>query len=57
MIHNFGWLIEGQLAGSGRPIHYDELIWLREQGISAIGLHLAPGAAGFRRRVRRPVAE
>ena len=24
------------MAGSGRPIHYKELIWLREQGVGAI---------------------
>ncbi|MFQ5857639.1 MAG: dual specificity protein phosphatase family protein [Anaerolineae bacterium] len=35
-VENFGWLIEGQLAGSGRPIHHEELIWLRELGIGAI---------------------
>ncbi len=36
MIENFGWLLEGQLAGSGGPIHHQELTWLREQGIGAI---------------------
>jgi atypical dual specificity phosphatase len=36
MIENFGWLIEGLLAGSGGLIHHEELIWLREQGIRAI---------------------
>ena len=36
MIENFGWLIEGRLAGSGDLIHYEELVWLREQGIRAI---------------------
>ena len=36
MIENFGWLIKGQLAGSGGLIHHEELIWLREQGIGAI---------------------
>lgn len=35
-VENFGWLIEGELAGSGRPIHHEELVWLREQGIGAI---------------------
>jgi hypothetical protein len=28
MIENFGWLIEGQLAGSGGLIHHEELVWL-----------------------------
>ena len=36
MIENFGWLIEGKLAGSGGLIHHEELVWLREQGIGAI---------------------
>jgi atypical dual specificity phosphatase len=36
MIENFGWLIGGQLAGSGGLIHHEELVWLREQGIGAI---------------------
>lgn len=36
MIENFGWLTEGKLAGSGGPIHHEELVWLREQGITAI---------------------
>jgi hypothetical protein len=35
-VENFGWLIEGKLAGSGRPIHHEELVWLRERGIGAI---------------------
>jgi atypical dual specificity phosphatase len=36
MIEHFGWLIQDALAGSGRPIHHEELVWLREQGIGAI---------------------
>jgi hypothetical protein len=36
MIEYSGWLIEGQLAGTGRLIHHEELQWLRKQGISAI---------------------
>jgi hypothetical protein len=36
MIENFGWLIAGEVAGSGGPIHHEELGWLREQGIGAI---------------------
>lgn len=36
MIENFGWLIEGQLAGSVGLIHHIELAWLREQGVRAI---------------------
>jgi atypical dual specificity phosphatase len=36
MIENFGWLIEGEVAGSGGLIHHEELGWLREQGIGAI---------------------
>lgn len=35
-ILNFGWMIEGELAGSGRPCTKEELVWLREQGIGAI---------------------
>jgi atypical dual specificity phosphatase len=35
-VENFGWLIEGQLAGSGGLIHHEELVWLREQGVGAI---------------------
>ena len=31
MIENFGWLIEGEVAGSGGLIHHEELGWLREQ--------------------------
>jgi atypical dual specificity phosphatase len=33
---NFGWMIEGELAGSGRPCTKEELVWLKEQGIGAI---------------------
>lgn len=36
MIENFGWLTEGQLAGSGGLIHHVELTWLWEQGVRAI---------------------
>jgi atypical dual specificity phosphatase len=35
-VENLSWLIEGRLAGSGGPIHHEELVWLREQGIEAI---------------------
>jgi atypical dual specificity phosphatase len=42
---NFGWLIDGQLAGSGRPIHSEELKWLREQSIGAIVDETAPSQA------------
>jgi len=35
-ILNFGWMIEGELAGSGRPCTKEELVWLKEQGIGAI---------------------
>ena len=35
-ILNFGWMIEGELAGSGRPCTKEELVWLRGQGIEAI---------------------
>ena len=31
-----GWLVGGQLAGSGHPVHHEELNWLQEQGIGAI---------------------
>ena len=36
MIENFGWLIEGEVAGSGGLIHHEKLGWLREKGIGAI---------------------
>jgi atypical dual specificity phosphatase len=36
MIENFSWLIAENLAGSGRPIHHEELLRLREWGIGAI---------------------
>jgi atypical dual specificity phosphatase len=35
-ILNFGWMIEGELAGSGRPCTKGELAWLKEQGVGAI---------------------
>lgn len=33
---NFGWMIEGKLAGSGRPCTREELVWLKGLGIGAI---------------------
>lgn len=35
-ILNFGWVIEGELAGSGRPCTKGELVWLKGQGVEAI---------------------
>lgn len=34
-VENSGWLIEGQLAGSGGLIHHERLPWLHEQDIRA----------------------
>ena len=36
----------GKLAGSARPIHHEEWVWLREQGIGAI---LSPTERSLRR--------
>lgn len=33
---NFGWVIEGKLAGSGLPVSKQEFDWLLEQGVKAI---------------------
>ena len=33
---NFSWLIEEKLAGSGMPTSFDELEWVRSQGIQSI---------------------
>lgn len=33
---NFGWLIEGKLAGCGLPVSESEFRWLAEQGIKSI---------------------
>lgn len=33
---NFGWVLEGRLAGSGLPVTKAEFDWARSQGISAI---------------------
>ena len=33
---NFGWVIEGKLAGSGLPVSKQEFDWLLEQGVRAI---------------------
>ena len=33
---NFSWLIDGSLAGSGRPMSAGEVGWARERGVRAI---------------------
>lgn len=33
---NFSWLIDGSLAGSGRPTSAGEVEWLRERGVKAV---------------------
>jgi atypical dual specificity phosphatase len=33
---NFGWVIEGKLAGCGLPVTDDEFEWLMERGIKSI---------------------
>lgn len=33
---NFSWLIDNRLAGSGLPTSYDEIEWLKSNGIKAI---------------------
>jgi atypical dual specificity phosphatase len=33
---NFGWVVEGKLAGSGMPVTKAEFDWAKSQGISAI---------------------
>jgi atypical dual specificity phosphatase len=33
---NFGWVVDGKLAGSGMPVTKDEFDWAVEQGIGAV---------------------
>jgi atypical dual specificity phosphatase len=33
---NFGWLIDGKLAGCGLPVTQDEFKWLADQGIKSV---------------------
>ena len=33
---NFSWLVDGRLAGSGRPMSSGEVGWARERGVRAI---------------------
>ena len=33
---NFSWIIDGKLAGTGRPMTRDEFDWLIEQGIGSV---------------------
>ncbi len=33
---NFGWVIDGKLAGSGMPVTHEEFDWLLTQGIKSI---------------------
>ena len=33
---NFSWIIDGKLAGTGRPMTRDEFDWLVEQGIGSV---------------------
>lgn len=33
---NFSWLLEGRLAGSGMPTSFEEINWIRKQGVRSI---------------------
>ncbi|MBI5146692.1 MAG: dual specificity protein phosphatase family protein [Thaumarchaeota archaeon] len=33
---NFSWLIEGKLAGCGMPTSFEEMNWIRNQGVKSI---------------------
>jgi len=33
---NFSWLIDGTLAGSGMPTSFEEITWIRKQGVRSI---------------------
>lgn len=33
---NFSWIIEEKLAGSGMPTSFEELLWVKEQGVKSI---------------------
>lgn len=33
---NFSWLLEGRLAGSGMPTSFEEISWVRKQGVKSI---------------------
>ncbi len=33
---NFSWLLEGRLAGSGMPTSFEEINWIRKQGVKSI---------------------
>lgn len=33
---NFSWIIEGRLAGSGRPMNPRDLQWMKRQGVAAL---------------------
>lgn len=33
---NFSWLIDGTLAGSGMPTSFEEITWIRRQGVKSI---------------------
>ncbi|HXW02441.1 MAG TPA: dual specificity protein phosphatase 23 [Candidatus Nitrosotenuis sp.] len=33
---NFSWLLEGRLAGSGMPTSFEEINWVRKQGVKSI---------------------
>lgn len=33
---NFSWLLDGTLAGSGMPTSFEEITWIRKQGVKSI---------------------
>jgi atypical dual specificity phosphatase len=33
---NFSWLLQGKLAGSGMPTSFEEINWIRKQGVKSI---------------------
>ena len=33
---NFSWVIQGKLAGSGRPYNIDLMNWIKNQGVKTI---------------------
>ncbi len=33
---NFSWLLQGKLAGSGMPTSFEEISWVRKQGVKSI---------------------
>ncbi len=33
---NFSWLLQGKLAGSGMPTSFEEISWIKKQGVKSI---------------------